>query len=80
MNLYLISQTANDDYDSFDSAVVAAPSAAAARMIHPSVQHKDWDGAYECSWTDAQYVQVDFIGVAKKYTKHGVICASFNAG
>ena len=35
MNLYLISQTINDDYDSWDSAVVAAESAGAAREIHP---------------------------------------------
>ena len=36
MKLYLISQTANHDYDSFDSAVVAAENEANAREIHPS--------------------------------------------
>lgn len=36
MNLYLISQTENLTYDTYDSAVVAAESEAQARDIHPS--------------------------------------------
>ena len=35
LNLYLISQTVNDDYDTFDSAVVAARDDEDARSIHP---------------------------------------------
>lgn len=35
LNLYLISQTVNDDYDTFDSAVVAARDEEDARSIHP---------------------------------------------
>ena len=36
LNLYLISQTVNDDYDTFDSAVVAARDEEDARSIHPA--------------------------------------------
>jgi len=36
MNLYLISQTENNDYDAFDRAVVAAESAQEAALIHPA--------------------------------------------
>ena len=36
MNLYLISQTKYDDYDTYDSAVVAAESEDDARKIHPN--------------------------------------------
>lgn len=36
MNLYLISQTQNQTYDTYDIAVVAAESENHARAIHPS--------------------------------------------
>ena len=35
LNLYLISQTVNNDYDTFDNAVVAAYDEEDARSIHP---------------------------------------------
>lgn len=35
LNLYLISQTVNDDYETFDRAVVAARDEEDARSIHP---------------------------------------------
>lgn len=87
MNLYLISQESNNTYDTYDSAVVAAETEEAARMIHPgSILEKtrlaDWNGKardYD-SWTDAEQVSVVLLGVAKEGTKAGVICASFNAG
>ncbi len=40
MNLYRISQTVNDEYDNFDSAVVCAESEESARNIHPAMQNK----------------------------------------
>ena len=36
MNLYLISQNHNNDYDTYDSAVVVAESAESAKRMHPS--------------------------------------------
>lgn len=39
LNLYLISQTVNNDYDTFDSAVVAARDEEDARSIHPIFVH-----------------------------------------
>lgn len=35
LNLYLISQTVNNGYDTYDSAVVAAASEEEARLIYP---------------------------------------------
>lgn len=51
MNLYLISQDFNNDYDAYDSAVVAAKSPKDARTIHPSeyvthVNNGKWMGTY----------------------------------
>ena len=87
MNLYLIFQTKNDNYDTFDSAIVAAKTKKEARMIHPSSfnmdGYDDWDGcdneAYG-SWTSAENVKAELIGVAKKGTTKGVVLASYNAG
>ena len=77
MNLYLISQTVNNNYDSYDSAVVAAESEEKARLIHPAAYNEAWMGA---SWCKPEDVQVQLIGVAVDGTVAGIICASFNAG
>lgn len=80
MKLWRISQDVNNDYDTFDSAVVAAETEAEARLIHPG--DYEWDGKAEeySSWASAEKVKVSYVGIAKKGTKRGVICASFNAG
>lgn len=46
MNLYLITQDVNTDYDTFDSAVVAASCEDDARLIHPS----PYCGRAESGW------------------------------
>lgn len=80
MNLYLISQTININYDTYDSAVVAAESEEAARMTHPN-EEANWDGKeYKYgTWCNANDVTVKYIGKAAEGIS-GVICASFNAG
>jgi hypothetical protein len=76
MNLYLLSQTEHDDYDTYDSCVVAAENAEDARKIHPS------PGGYTSyTWaSDPKNVTVKLIGVAALGVKAGVVLASFNAG
>ena len=75
MNLYLISQTVNDDWDTYDSAVVAAIDAESAKRIHPSES-----SAETCSWCKVKDVQVKLIGYAIPDTDQGVVLASYNAG
>jgi predicted Abi (CAAX) family protease len=81
LNLYLISQNENNDYDTYDSAVVAAPDENAARLIHPETgRHAE---AADWSWTwvsDSSKVNVELIGQALDGTKIGAICSSYNAG
>ena len=81
MNLYLIYQKVNANYDTYDSAVVAAASEEEAKWIHPE-DYKFWDGEASeySSWCNVKDVKVDKIGLAKPYTKKGIILASFNAG
>ena len=82
MNLYLISQDANDNYDTYDSAIVAARTKKEAQMIHPSGLYDNWDGkTWEYgSWASFEDVNVELIGVAKKGTRKGIVLASYNAG
>jgi hypothetical protein len=95
VNLYLISQAVNRGYDIYDSAVVAAESEEEARIISPN-GYTEWvdgkwhtrmtDGSLEITdwlytdWVLPSQVQVKFLGKATEDIKHGVICASFNAG
>ena len=93
MKLFVISQNINNDYDTYSDAVVAAPTAEDAQMMHPSdkaVWHDDkwWvvraDGsefsALRHTWVNPKQVKVTYLGEAKTYTKKSVICSSFNAG
>lgn len=89
MNLYLIHQNANDNWDTFDSAVVVAETADDAKLTHPrgtTVFNGDiWidkfgfdDGS---DWCHPDFVEVVYIGTASKdMKKNSVICSSFNAG
>lgn len=86
MNLYLISQKVNNEYDTYDSAVVSAASAKKARNIHPNGNiDENWmhnEDFYKYNWCLPEDVTVKEIGVAlgAVITVNGVICASFNAG
>jgi hypothetical protein len=94
MKLYLISQTANRDYDTYSDAVVAAKTKDEARLTHPESNHKwlnddaGWvvtrnDGTTfsGCdTWASPTHVKVEYLGDAKPRTKAGVICSSFHAG
>ncbi len=80
MNLYIISQSINDDYNTYDSAVVAAISESQARLIRPG--GGSWEGpdSYDSWCASPEDVSVELIGVAVEGTSEGVILASFNAG
>ena len=72
--IYLLSQSYNVDYNTYDSAVVVARSAKEAKDI--------WDDKYADSlWAPRRYVKAKRVGIAAKGMKCGVtICASYNAG
>ena len=80
MNIYLIEQNTNNNYDTFDSAVVAASTEDEARLIHPS-GIENWDGKSRehGEWVNTEMVAVTLIGLAVN-NKKGVLLASFNAG
>ncbi len=80
MKLWLISQDENRDYDTYDSAVVAAENEEDARATHPSGD--GWKKEeIDATWaTSPGAVTVEYISDAAPGTEAGVICASFNAG
>jgi len=85
MNLYLIKQDINNDYDTYDSAVVAAPDEEAARKMHPNGNNTAYEpvsrlGRPGCTgtWASPEHVSVEYLGTTERAA--GVICASFNAG
>ena len=89
MNLYLLKQTKEQGYDTYDSAVVAASCIEDARNTHPEGLNLDtaedsqgtWGSKYsQNTWPSySKDVKVELIGTTP-IKKPGVILASFNAG
>lgn len=84
MYLYLIKQDVNNDYDTYDSAVVIASSEEEARTIHPdgyrwlSTGWSGWMG--DGTWCNPEDVTVRLIGTATSGKIGDVVVSSFNAG
>lgn len=80
MNLYLISQSENNGYDTYDSAVVVAENEEDARNIHPSGKNENWGYVFDSWCSSPNKVKVEYIGKPKTGTLKGILLASFNAG
>jgi hypothetical protein len=81
MNIYLVSQDKNQDYDTFDAFVCYANNEEEAKQMHPSgTPLKDID--YTSDWvSNPEDVTVELIGhYEKEDLKVNTILASFNAG
>lgn len=81
LKLWLISQDHDNDYDTYDSAVVAAPSAEEAVRIHPNANGDQPEAPrWSRAWAPPDKVTAILIGTATDDAKVGVVLASFNAG
>ena len=84
MNLYLIRQDMNRDYDTYDSAVVIANSEEEAKTIHPQGyrwKNGSWNTHWSSNdWCHPEHVKVELIGTTTSGDVGDVIIASFNAG
>lgn len=89
MKIWRISQKANNDWDTYDSAVVFADTEQDARMTYPAGykftngESIEWNGKETSygSWCDAKDVNVEYLGTTdREVPNKTVICASFNAG
>ena len=95
MNIYLLTQEENTGYDTYDSAIVAAPNAKAAKKINPGGfrvwnEQGHWDFIFhdrttrpdsDDTWANKlENINVKLIGKAASDVKKGIVLASFNAG
>lgn len=95
MNIYLLEQSVNRDYDVFRECVVYAPTEHAARLMHPceyiTYEHDgtgwvdiDFLGTdyhrYDNTWANPEDVKVTYLGSNPEVTESKVICSDFNAG
>ena len=78
MNIYKLTQDQVVGYDTFDSAIVAAPNEDYAKSLHPTENDLDWGS--DCWAKSPEDVKVELIGAALAHIKSGVILASYNAG
>lgn len=78
MKLWLISQDQNNNYGTYDSAVVAAETEEAAKNIVPGGYK--FGEAYSLWCSGPEFVKVELIGKASSEITAGVVLASFNAG
>jgi hypothetical protein len=79
--LYKIWQTERNDYDTYDSMVVAAYSEEEAKQIHPNRDYGGWS-SYSRAWASSpDDVRAQLIGLAfKGIQPDEIVLASFNAG
>lgn len=79
MNLYLLKRIDYDEdqvpYDEYNAIVVASTSIKDALTISPS----DISSRPQYTWTTPDNIECIYLGVAKKFTKRGIILKSFNA-
>ena len=81
MKLYLLGQTDNDNYDTYDSCIVCAENAEDAKTIKPNGRvYLEPNGKYSDWALSADNITCKEIGEANDKQVRGVVLASFNAG
>ena len=78
MNLWKISQTENNKYETYDSCIVAAETEEEARNITPEYGGK-WHTKYSSWCSSPSKVSVEWVGSTSRELS-GIILSSFNAG
>ena len=80
MNIYLVKQSINNGYDTYDSMIVMSKTEERARDMHP-----EGVGGWTNKWSDwidldqKHLLSVSNIGVTKS-REEGVVLTSYNAG
>lgn len=79
MKLYLLSQTKNNDYDTYSACIVCAENEESAKLIRPDSCR--WEDGFSYSWiTKIDDIKVKFLGEAEETLKEGIVLSSFHAG
>lgn len=92
MNIYLLEQDINNDWDTYDSMIVVAENEKEALNMHPDdviLKNGQWLddlGSYYpknktwVDYSDIDKIKVTLIGMANKNIEKGVLHTSFCAG
>ena len=83
--IFLVKQGVNNDYDTYDSFVIACNDAEEARKTNPCGVVFDSNVEYDydfisSTWVHPDNVEVKLVGVTDLYAENTIICSSFNAG
>ena len=77
MKLYLISQTVNDGYDTYDAFVVCAENEDDAKRVRDLESDENWGYSWVRKYEE---IEVKYLGEADASLERGEILGSFNAG
>ena len=81
MKLFLLTQTDNKGYDTYDSCVVCAENEDEAKNIDPNGDPFEPSDSFCCWARTLKGIECEYIGEASEGIKKGtVIINSFNAG
>jgi len=84
MKLFLVTQDQNDDYDTYNGFVAAAPDIETARHMNPRtgkpMTQAEWDKIFSYWCSGPEYVTVMYIGEDTTDFGQRIILSSFRAG
>lgn len=81
MKLFRIFQRVNNEYDTYDSAVVCAPDEQTARRMSPdNGQVQEENSWNRNTWACFEAISAEYLGEAREGMPVGVVVSSFNAG
>jgi hypothetical protein len=81
MKLYLLKQTDNNGWDTYDSCLVCAENEADARTIKPEGDVFEENNQTWSDWAFSKdSITCEEIGDANEKQERGVVISSFNAG
>ena len=84
MNLYHVSQSQNNTYDTYSDFVVCAPDEETARNTNPydgrPMTADNWRERYGSWCSGPEHVVVRLVGTPAPEVEPGIVCASFHAG
>lgn len=83
MKLFSVSQSINNDYDTYSSFIICCETEDEAKNASPrDGEPVNWTDHWgTSSWVKSpKYVTVEYLGEAKEGLERGIICSSFHAG
>lgn len=75
MNIYLVTQDVNNEWDTFDAMVVIAKNQDSAKTLTIKYTENEPD-----TWAELQHLKADLLGKAEKGIEEKIVFQSYIAG